>query len=383
MAEGAKPKVVVAGLGDTGLLVATRLGRDFDVVGVSTRPALVSGQELGGRLTDPARWRRTYLVPYARVRKLDRIRTIHGRVTRVDLDARTVSVERSDGAETTESYDVLVLATGATNGFWRHDRMESMADIDDGIEAIASQLRAASSVAVVGGGATGVSVADNLARTGRSEVHLFHSGDYPLPGYHPKVRAWITEVLRADGVSIHPDHRAVLPDGFTGDKLTTGPVTWSTGQEPFTADCTVWAVGHIRPHTDYLPDNVLDDDGFVLVDEFLALEGYPDVFAVGDLAATDPHHSSARNWGWQVVLTNVRFRLGRGRRRRRFRAPHYRWGSILGIQAKGMVVAQPTGRRFRIPRRTAESLLMRVFVTRYLYGGLRDEAGDKSVPSRP
>jgi len=224
----------------------------------------------------------------------------------------------------------------------------------------------------VGGGATGVNVSDNLARRGGAEVHLFHGDDLPLPGYHPKVRTWIAEVLRADGVNVHPNHRAILPEGFTGDALTTDPVAWSTGQAPFDADLTLWAVGKVRPHSTFLPPAVLDDEGFVRVDEFLMVSGHPDVFAVGDVAATDPHRSSARNWGWRVVVANVRAR-GRGgsKKLRRFRAPRYRWGSILGLQSNGLVVAQPTGRRFRVPKKVAEPLLFRLFVTRYLYGGLR------------
>ena len=77
--------------------MATRLARSCDVVGISTRPALVSGQELGTRLTDPARWRQTYFVPYGRLRRLDRVRIVHGRITAVDLEGRTVQVEQADG----------------------------------------------------------------------------------------------------------------------------------------------------------------------------------------------------------------------------------------------------------------------------------------------
>ena len=62
---------------------------------------------------------------------------------------------------------------------------------------VLAQLAAAHTIAVIGGGATGVSVADNLAREGRGEVHLFHSGAEPLPGYHPRARAWIVERLTA------------------------------------------------------------------------------------------------------------------------------------------------------------------------------------------
>lgn len=368
----ARPRVVVAGMGDTGVLVATRLARSCDVVAISTRPALVSGQELGNRLTDPERWRRSYLIAYRRFRRLDRVRTVHGRITSVDLDGGEVHVDRADGGPVVEHYDLLVIATGASNGFWRHDRVEDLAAIDAELGAVTAQLDAAATVAVIGGGATGVSVADNLARRGGTEVHLFHSGDEPLPGYHPKVRRWITGQLRDDGVTVHPGHRADVPEGFTGDRLTTEPVAWTTGQPPFRADLTLWAVGGMRPHSSFLPADVLDADGFVRVDEHLRVPGHPNVFAVGDVAASDPHHSSARNWGWRVVVANARAVLkGHDQRLKRYQAPEHRWGSILGLQDDGMVVVQPDGRRFRVPRWVAEPLLLRLFVTRFLYGGLR------------
>ena len=51
-----RPRVVIAGLGDSGLLTAIKLARHFDVVGISVKPALVSGQELGLRLARPKDW---------------------------------------------------------------------------------------------------------------------------------------------------------------------------------------------------------------------------------------------------------------------------------------------------------------------------------------
>ncbi len=238
---------------------------------------------------------------------------------------------------------------------------------------------------MVGGGATGVSVADNLARRGGAEVHLFHSGDEPLPGYHPKVAALDRPAAdRGRGVTVHPDHRAVVPDGFAGDRLTTGPVEWSTGQPPFEADLTLWAVGGMRPHSAFLPAEVLDDDGFVRVDEHLRVPGHPDVFAVGDVAASDPHRSSARNWGYRVVVANVR----RGRPRPEASEALPRAGVPVGLgprpPADGLVVVQPDGRRVRIPRWFAGPLLFDVFVTRYLYGGLRRRAhADRGAQSSP
>jgi len=367
-----RPRVVIAGLGDTGVLIAGRLARSCDVVGISTRPALVSGQELGSRLTNFEQWRQSYFLPFGQFKKLDRVTMIHGRVGEANLEKQTVLIELPDGSRTTEHYDIFIIATGSTNGFWRHDRLEQLNEVEAELDAIAQQIKGAKRFAIIGGGPTGVSVADNVARSGTTDVHLFYSGDQLLPGYHPKASRWISHVLTNDGVTLHPHHRAVVPEHFNGEKLTTDPVEWSTEQPPFHADLTMWALGKIKPHSDFLPANVLDEDGFVRVDPTLRVEGYQNVFAIGDVAASDPNHSSARNWGWRVVVANVRSQLsGNGRRPKRFTAPRNRWGSIVGLQRDGLVVVQPNGKRFRVPQFVATTLLVRLFIHRYLYGGLR------------
>jgi len=367
--------VVVAGLGDTGVLVAANLPTGIDVTAIGTRPALVSGQELGNRLADPEGWRRNYLLPLRRFRRLDRVRVWHGRVTGIDLPDREAQVELADGSTTRVPYDVLVIATGVTNGFWRDDRLEDLAGIDAGLARAADRIGAAATVAVVGGGATGVSAAYNLARRhADKEVHLFFSGDEPLPGYHPDTRGRLARHLAKAGVHLHPGHRAVLPEGSAGAELTSAPVEWSTGQGPFTADVVLWAVGRVRPNAGFLPAEVLDEHGFVRVDEHLQVPGHPEVFAVGDVAATDPNRSSARNWGYRVVTHNVGVAVsGRGKQKA-FEAPRHRWGSITGIQDDGLTVFQPNGKAFRVPRWAVQPLLFDFYTRILLYRGLRRDA---------
>src|ERR1700757_3721482 len=99
-----RKRVVVAGLGDVGLLTAIRLAGHTEVVGISVKPALVSGQELRIRLPPPNDWARDYWIPSDRFRRLDRVRTVHATLTGVDLAARTVFGRRDDGATITEAY---------------------------------------------------------------------------------------------------------------------------------------------------------------------------------------------------------------------------------------------------------------------------------------
>lgn len=368
-----RPRVVIAGLGDTGLLVAIHLGPGFEVLGISTKPCLVSGQELGTRLTRPEVWKQNYLMSFGRYPRLDDVQVLQGRITDLDTSAQQVTVTLPDGDQQIEPYDALVISSGVANGFWRNDALEDLTSIRDGIRRAAEQIAEADSIAIIGGGATGVSVAANVReRYPDKTVHFFYSEPQPLPGYHPKVRQRIEDHLERIGVELHPGHRALIPEGFAFDRFTTGPVSWSTGQIPFEAALTLWSVGHVRPNNSFIPGDMLDERGFVRTDQFLRVPGYPNVFAVGDIAATDPHRSSARNWGYRLVAHNVRATLkGKEHAMKQYSPPPYRWGSILGVQEDGLRVFRPDGSSFRFPRWAVQRLLFPVAVGKVIYRGIR------------
>lgn len=361
-------------MGDTGVLVSTHLGRSFDVVGVSTKPALVSGQELGTRLADPDAWRRNYLTPLDRFRRLDHVRMVHGAVSAVNTDAKLIEVADADGALVSLPYDVAVIASGTTNGFWRRREIEDLAAVEAGITEVATSIDRARSIAIIGGGPTGVSSAYNLAKHRADlEVHLFYAQDEPLPGYHPTTRRRLARELAEVGVHLHPGHRASVPAGTPTDRLTTEPVEWTTGQDPFVADLVLWSIGDVQPNSGFLPPEMLDEHGFVHVDEHLRVPGHRDVYAVGDVAASDPARSSARNFGYRVVVRNVRATARGSTKLASFTPPRYRWGSIVGLQDDGMVIHQPNGRAIRVPRWAAQRVLMDVITRTVIYGGVRRE----------
>ena len=370
-----RPRVVIAGLGDSGLLTAIRLARFADVVGISANPGLVSGQELGVRLTRPAYWARDYLVPFDRYRALDGVRTVQARLTGLDLAARVVRARRPDGSEVAEPFDVLVISTGVRNGFWRRPSMQSGEGVAAGILADHRRLSEADRVLVIGGGAAAVSAAANIAaRWPGKHVDLYFPRDRPLTDHHPRTWEHLRRRLIRLGVGLHPGHRAVVPEGFGCDEITAGPVRWSSGQPPADADAVVWAVGRVQPNTEWLPPELLDEDGFVTVTPELRVPGHRGIYAIGDVAATDPLRSSARNRADAVLAHNIRAESG-GRPMRTYRAPRRRWGSVIGVQADGVEVFAPNGRPFRIPARAVEKVLMPLIVRRGIYRGIR--------PNRP
>lgn len=366
-----RPRVVIAGLGDSGVLTAIRLAKHADVVGISVKPALVSGQELGLRLSRPRDWARDYWLPFDRLRRLDAVGTVHGAVSGVDLEARTVTVSYADGSTRDEPYDVLIIATGVSNGFWRRPTTQSAGEVAAELTAAHGRLAAAESVIVVGGGAAAVSSAANIARTWPDKrVDLYFPGQRPLLEHHPRVWATVERRLTDARVGLHAGHRARVPEGFGCDQITDDPVRFSTGQDPASADAVLWAIGKVRPNTDWLPAEVLDDAGFVRVTPDLRVPGHPDVFAIGDVAATDPLRSSARNRADGLLAHNVRAALI-GRPLRNYRPPKRRWGSVLGAQPEGLEVFAPSGRAFRFPAWSIERVLFPWIVRRGIYRGVR------------
>ncbi|MET0897192.1 MAG: FAD-dependent oxidoreductase [Mycobacterium sp.] len=348
-----------------------RLARRLEVVGISVKPALVSGQELGVRLARPDDWARDYCIPFDRFRGLDRVRTVQGTLTGVDLAARSVSVRRSDGAVTTEGYDALVIATGVTNGFWRQPSVQSGADISADLQAAHTRLAAAESVIVIGGGAAAVSSAANVATAWPAKtVHLFFPGDRALVTHHPRIWNRVRRKLVDAGVVLHPGHRALVPEGFGFDRITSGAVQWSGGQPDGHADAVLWAVGRVTPNTGWLPAELLDEQGFVRVLPDLRVPGQHGVFAVGDVAATDALRSSARNRADKLLAHNIIAHFA-GRPLRAYRPPTQRWGSVLGVQPDGLEVFTPTGQAFRFPAWSIDRVLQPWIVRRGIYRGIR------------
>lgn len=221
--------------------------------------------------------------PEALLRQLDAqlVRHVHFvQGTAVDLDAEKVTVLSGDAETRHVPYDFLVIATGCayaapirtTSSEYRlTDRLESL-------RRVSSELDAASSVLVVGGGAVGVEICGELACRGKQVTLATNTselvGDCPVT-----IRTKVVSALKAKGVTIYFDCRA----SQIGDKEYS---LEGDTQETIHADECLWCFG-ARPHTEFCTKYLAcDDRGFLVIDaDTRRCTAKARCYAAGDVAS--------------------------------------------------------------------------------------------------
>ncbi len=208
------------------------------------------------------------------------VRTGH-EVLSIDRDAKTVTVrELATGRESVESYDHLVLATGATPlrppvpGI-DHPRIRTLRNIPD-MDAIIELLgEDARSAVVVGGGYIGIEMVEALRHRGL-EVTLVEALDQVMTVLDREMARQLEEHMADNGVRVLVSTKAV---GF-GD--ADGRVVVDLGDEQITTDLVILAVG-VRPESSLAKAAglALSERGAVIVDEQMRTSD-PSIFAVGD-----------------------------------------------------------------------------------------------------
>lgn len=197
-------------------------------------------------------------------------------VTRIDTSARTVEViDLETGATTIESYDTLILATGARP---RLDEstgpvtVRSLRTVDDAVAIDAALTRPGVPVVVVGGGYTGLEAVENLVARD-AQVTLVQRGAQLLSPLDPEMSAPVLDAVRAQGVDVRLGTevasvgagRVELSDG------TTVPAELIIDASGIVPETRLAAAAGIR----------LGETGGIAVDDS-CLTSDPNVFAVGD-----------------------------------------------------------------------------------------------------
>ncbi|WP_093448649.1 FAD-dependent oxidoreductase [Sphingomonas sp. YR710] len=232
------------------------------------------------------------------------VRVVMGEVSGIDADRKHVLI-----GDWALSYDRLVIATGASHSYFGRDDWAAFAPglkrIEDAT-AMRARLLAAFERAetatdvmernalltfvIVGAGPTGVELAGALAELARfglqeefrdidpasARIILVQSGARILPAFPEGLSARAQASLEKLGVTIWTNSRvqAIDAQGVTidGELVRAGTVLWAAGVVA-------------SPAARWL-DVAADPAGRVPVDMHLRVEGHPDIFAIGDTAAS-------------------------------------------------------------------------------------------------
>ncbi|ETX28979.1 FAD-dependent pyridine nucleotide-disulfide oxidoreductase [Roseivivax isoporae LMG 25204] len=295
--------VVVIGAGFAGLEVAKGLGRAGIATTVIDRhnhhlfqPLLYQVATAALSATDVAEPIRKIL------RRQKSVSVLFGEVARIDTAARQVHMTCGERV----SYRHLVLASGAEHGYFGHDEWAQWAPglktIEDA-RHIRSQLlltferaerttdeaerRRLLSIAIVGGGPTGVELAGSIAELSRytlasdfrsieptaTRITLVEAGPRLLSGFSTDMSDYARARLERLGVEVRTNE-AVEDVGPTsvriaGEDVPTGLVIWAAG---VAASPLARQLGPT------------DRAGRITVDETLAVPGTDGLYALGDVA---------------------------------------------------------------------------------------------------
>lgn len=211
------------------------------------------------------------------------VRTGH-EATRIDREARTVTVASADG-EYHLDYDALVLSPGATAVRPPIDGLDApqvhtLRTVPDADAIRALVADGARHAVVLGAGFIGLEAAEALRLRGL-EVDLVEMAPHVLPPLDGELAALLDAELNRNGVRTHT---GVAARSITPGAETAVVVTLADGTE-LGADVVVLSTG-VRPDSRLAADAGLDvtDRGAIVVDETQQTSD-PHVWAVGDAIA--------------------------------------------------------------------------------------------------
>lgn len=262
------------------------------------------------------------------------ISVLLGAVSAVDTRARSVTV----GGRAMD-YDMLVVATGATHSYFGKDEWAAFAPglkrVEDGVSvrgAVLSAFERAEAATdaqererlltfvLVGGGPTGVELAGALAELARfglkdeyrnidpakARIILVQSAQQLLPTFAPELAAQALETLTALGVDVRLGARVTFIDD-THVKV---------GEMCIETETVLWAAGVVASPAAGWLGVAADKAGRVVVEPDLSVGGHPDIFAIGDTAASMawagepvPGLAPAAKQGGHYVAKVIRNRL--------------------------------------------------------------------------
>lgn len=248
------------------------------------------------RLHELTGTRPTVTHPLARLLHGTGIRHTAHRATALDPAARTVTTD--DGHH--HPYDRLVYALGSRTPDVTGEHVYTAESADRLRKRLQDRP---GTLAVVGGGLTGIEMAAEIAEAHPDWTVRLLSAGQVAAGHTPRGRDHVRTVLAGLGVRVEEDRRVDDPDSLAADA-----VVWSAAMTPRTSLAAAAGLT-LDPRTSR-----------IAVDSTLRAIGHPEIYAVGDAAAAHSGPAGPLRMGCATALptgfhaASAIIAEGRGRR---------------------------------------------------------------------
>lgn len=188
------------------------------------------------------------------------------------------------------NYESLIIATGATTSDPALQALASgtASDMKAEILRLSQAISSAESICIGGGGITAVELAADIKEAYPNKHVSMYIGDRGqiTPNMPKAQREEIKQILTNKFQIEVNSGRVVSVSSKSSDsasKTTKIQVRLPDGSEVLEeSDLYIPAIGS-TPNTGFLPQSVLDENGYVLCDEQLHVPGAPDVYVTGDV----------------------------------------------------------------------------------------------------
>ncbi len=288
-------RIVILGAGYAGIFLATNIARYLEekageIIIIDRNPYHQLLQEIhlvatGFRTADEVK------IPILRLIDGMNIKFIQSNTKQIRADKNLVVLDSTE-----IKYDVLIICLGASTKYFNIKGakenslpLRSISDASLIYDKVSTLIKSNNkeNIVIVGGGATGVSLAGALSdfikenkKTDSLSITIIEALPTILPGWDERLVKKVNEVLQKKRIKI----------------MTRSPVTKveNYGSSIYLSDddaskihssLTIWTAGVKGYDIPIDPEVEKTKDGKIVVNEFCQIDRYPNIFSIGDIAA--------------------------------------------------------------------------------------------------
>lgn len=300
----ARKKIVILGAGFAGLQLARRIRNTLCDITLIDQYNFHQFQPLFYQVATARLEPSSVSFPLRKV--FQKKKNVHIRIARVSQVDTAMQIVHTEGAGSFP-YDYLVIATGCTTNFFGNEniarhafpmkstteaialRNRILLNFEDAIDAPPEELEAIMNIVVVGGGPTGVELAGALAEMKRKilpkdypdmdfsrlSIYLLEGSPHTLLAMSDVAQRKSQQYLEEFGVNVWVNSLVKDYDGQTvhlqdGRTIRSRNLIWAAG-----------VIGNVPPG---IPKEKLVRGNRIKVDNYNRVEGYDNIFAIGDVS---------------------------------------------------------------------------------------------------